>query len=519
MNASIQKRMIFMVLALLLPFVAASCGGGSGTTVGGGVGGTGVGPITGFGSVKLNGIEYDTSTADIVIGGAHGRPEAQLKVGMRARVRGTFSDATGKGVATLIEVLREVRGPMDDNGVDLVNNRVKVAGQTVLVDPSTIFDGVADLVELKSVFQPSNSVHPEIEAQGGVDGNGFIHATFLRKGLDDFALSDNTEIRGKIADLNPTAGTFRVGTLTIGFASLPPSGRINWPITGIDNGLFVEVKGTLTAAGGSGTLNALSIEVLESSIGDPEDLVKIEGYVVSGTSASFVIGGANGNDNVIGSGVTPTGGVFAVGAKVQVEGKVTGKAVTASRITVRSTNNVKMEAGPTIVDKVGRTLTLLGKVVTVDGFTRFKDDTSSSNVPFGLDDITTDNTIRVVGSFDNGTNQVKAVLIELIGAAKASPELVTLAGPVGSKSIALSGEVTLNIIGITVQSDLFTAFVDIGDIPFPDPANLNFFAAVKVPPDPNPSVVEVKRGIFNAGTITAPFFPDLLELEVVPSLL
>ena len=41
MNASIQKRMIFMVLALLLPVVSVSCGGG-GSTAGGGVGGTGV---------------------------------------------------------------------------------------------------------------------------------------------------------------------------------------------------------------------------------------------------------------------------------------------------------------------------------------------------------------------------------------------------------------------------------------------------------------------------------------------
>ncbi|MBF8260164.1 MAG: conserved exported protein of unknown function [Actinobacteria bacterium] len=96
MNESIHRRMIFMALALLLPVLLTSCGGGLGTTAGGGTGGTGVGPVTGFGSVKMNGIRYATDNANIVIGGVENRPESELKVGMRVRIDGVFSFVSGK---------------------------------------------------------------------------------------------------------------------------------------------------------------------------------------------------------------------------------------------------------------------------------------------------------------------------------------------------------------------------------------------------------------------------------------
>ena len=59
--------------ALALVSVLSACGGGGGGTVAGGSGsgvgsgGTGisVGPITGFGSIIVNGITYDTQTAAI----------------------------------------------------------------------------------------------------------------------------------------------------------------------------------------------------------------------------------------------------------------------------------------------------------------------------------------------------------------------------------------------------------------------------------------------------------------------
>ena len=149
MNGSNQRRVISLALALLLPVVLASCGG-LGTVAGGGVGGTGVGPVTGFGSVIVNGVRYDDSGIDNTnFFDDHGRTKADLKAGMMVAISGSINGTNG--TADNIAILRHVDGPMDDNGVDLTTNRLKVMGQDVVVDASTTFDnGVANLAALRT---------------------------------------------------------------------------------------------------------------------------------------------------------------------------------------------------------------------------------------------------------------------------------------------------------------------------------------------------------------------------------
>ena len=66
----------FVISALWSVFLLISCGnGGSGMTAGGGIGGTGIissGVISAFGSIVLNGTEFNTSNAAIIINGEDG---------------------------------------------------------------------------------------------------------------------------------------------------------------------------------------------------------------------------------------------------------------------------------------------------------------------------------------------------------------------------------------------------------------------------------------------------------------
>ena len=67
MLQQIHKGSIAIASLLLVVFIAA-CGGGSGgggTVASGGIGGTGVtsGTVSGFGSIFVNGIEFDTDGA------------------------------------------------------------------------------------------------------------------------------------------------------------------------------------------------------------------------------------------------------------------------------------------------------------------------------------------------------------------------------------------------------------------------------------------------------------------------
>ncbi len=128
----------------------------------GGIGGSGIsqGPITGFGSVFVNGIEHFLTSATIVVNGDEAG-DADLKLGMIVRVAGAVDSAAGTGDATEIEYEQNLEGPVDS--IDPLTDRLIVLGQLVVLDGLTVFDdlvdqeidgvfdGVVDLADLKAL--------------------------------------------------------------------------------------------------------------------------------------------------------------------------------------------------------------------------------------------------------------------------------------------------------------------------------------------------------------------------------
>ena len=112
-----------MLAVTLLP----GCGGGSTTTAGVGSGGTGLagGTVSGFGSVMVDGIEYQDDNA---------QRSGEIKLGQQVRVR-----YSGSNVADSIEVLPQLIGPVTA-GLD-AHGWMQVMGQWVRVvktgDPVT----------------------------------------------------------------------------------------------------------------------------------------------------------------------------------------------------------------------------------------------------------------------------------------------------------------------------------------------------------------------------------------------
>src|SRR3569833_2369295 len=84
-------RVKLSTLVLVLLAGLAACTGDGTQTAGGGIGGTGVsqGPITGFGSIFVNGVEFDTSSATILRGGAT-VAQNDLRIGMVVAVDGSI---------------------------------------------------------------------------------------------------------------------------------------------------------------------------------------------------------------------------------------------------------------------------------------------------------------------------------------------------------------------------------------------------------------------------------------------
>jgi len=443
MNGSIQRRVIFMTLALLLPVVSASCGGGVGITAGGGTGGTGIGPVTGFGSVIVNGVTYSDAGIDNTrFFDDHGRSKSDLMAGMMVSIFGSINGTSG--TADNIAVLRHVDGPMDDNAVDLAANRLKVMGQDILVDTSTVFDnGVTSLADLRTL-QGANVNHPELEVHGSLDNNGVIHATFIHKWSDDRVTGRDVQIRGIVSG-PPTATTFVVGRKTVDFTGVPgglPSG--------VAAGAFVEVKGSLRVS--DNVLLATSVTLEDATGGQPSgSRAEVEGYVnrVLTANASFELIGPNGVQTVTWStGTTAiTGGTEAdigAGVKVEVEGtRKVGGALAATKIAIRRASNVRMESTVTAV--TASSLTIFGKTVTVDALTQYKDDSASGLKTFGQPNILVGDTLEVSAYVDNTTvpASIVATRVERIGAI--APDRHILQGPLDS---ALSP--ILSIFGITV---------------------------------------------------------------------
>ena len=473
MNASIQRRVIFMPLALLLSVVLASCGGGVGPTAGGGTGGTGVGPVTGFGSVIVNGVKYNDNGIDNTnFFDDHGRTKADLKAGMMVAVFGSINGTNGR--ADNIAILRHVDGPMDDNGVNLATNGLKVMGQDIVVDASTVFDnGVTNLADLRTL-QGSNVNHPEIEVHGSADNNGVIHATFIYKWANDNVAGRGVQVRGTVAGLDTTAKTFSIGRKTVNYNAL---GSIP---AGVNNGSFVDAEGTLRVA--DNVLVATSVKLEDATGGQPPgSKAEVEGYVnrVVTPNSSFEMIGPNGIQTVTWtSGTTAfTGGTGAdirAGIKIEVEGtRKAGGSLAATKIEIRQASNVRMESSVTAV--TASSLTIFGKTVTVNALTQYKDSSSSNVKTFGQASILVGNTLDVSAFLDNSTvpASIVATRVERIDAIASDRH--TLQGPVDS---ALSPN--LVILGITVVTlpPPGTNFLRADETGFATQAD--FFAAVAV---------------------------------------
>ena len=170
-------RHTFRKLALVgaVGAVIAACGGGSTDLAEGGIGGTGIstGTVTGFGSVWVNGVEFETTQATIQKEGMSyegpGMDRKYLRIGMVVTVQGDI-DADGmRGIATEIEYSSLLRGRVDQTPA---NDNLVVLGQRVNVDTQTNYGGncnsldqirMGDKVEVSGFYVHDNTTGDYIQ--------------------------------------------------------------------------------------------------------------------------------------------------------------------------------------------------------------------------------------------------------------------------------------------------------------------------------------------------------------------
>jgi hypothetical protein len=319
----IHKIKLFIpVLVILAGLGVVACGGGGGDSfAGGGIGGTGVtasGAITGFGSIKLNGLVFDTSNATRIVDGEPAADDSALAVGMVVTVTGTLGTDGVNGTADRIEYDDAVQGPIQGPVVVIDQTKTfSVMGIQVSVNRiSTVFENTdyasllaGDLVELSGFFDAAGILHAtriEVKAGNEVEVKGTVDQ-FL--GLRTFELDVNNGAIMYIVDY---------------------SAIVNLPPEQFD---YVEVKGTLAG----NTIIATEIE-LEDEGYDDVDKASIEGIVTG-----FAAGGIA-NFQVAGQKVDASGASFspaaletslADGMEVEVEGPIVNGVLQALEVEAR----------------------------------------------------------------------------------------------------------------------------------------------------------------------------------------
>jgi hypothetical protein len=442
----IYRTMIGLIL--IPPLI--SCGDGDKNLAGGGIGGTGisVGAITGFGSVFVNGIEFNTDNAEIYVDG-DAASESDLGIGMVIAVKGTFDENGLTGTADRITYEELVEGPVDN--IDLDEETLIVLGRTILLSDGTVFDGVS----LETLLPGSI-----VEVSGQMKSSGEVVATRieLKSGITGF------EITGMVKNLDDAGKTFTIENVTIDYNSAVLDDDL--PGGMLSNGLLVEVESTAGLV--DGVLIANRIEPQESALDDAEGLrVEIEGIVTDFTSLNeFEVNGIpvrTDSETTYEHGFASD---IALDVKVEVEGSVVGGVLDADEIEFRVKNAVEIEANVQEVDPINKTLVLLGITANVNNLTVFRDNSDAKVRPFGLGNIQIDDELEVSGILENSAFIATSVL-------RVNPiSKVSLEGPVTAVS-----DPTFEILGVSVMTSGETEFMDSNEMPL---TPLDFFSTVDI---------------------------------------
>ncbi len=452
-----MKRIVIISSLFMssLVFLLIGCGGGGSGASPQPATSVTTGEISGFGSVIVNGVKFSRKsglTDDRVklrFENNTSAREDNLRIGMIVKIRGEVNSSAGTGEYESIEFQPEIRGPLDNAGVDLVNNKLTVMGREVQIEARTSFDSIKDLAEINGELQAGR--HPELEISGNMDSAGVFHATRIGRKSVDFT-NGVVEIKGAIAaSPAPTTNGFSIGTRAIVVDNTTVFQ--NMVRADIAAGLLVEVKGNLNA----GVFSATRVEKKNAVEAEVNDNVRVKGTAVGTVSNnSFILNGPNGAITIrtaaasfVSGGAAATSAIVTAGAVLEVEGALQADgSVKATKVSVELEKSVRLEgnAGTAAFSAADNTLTLNGVATNLSPVTRLID---RNGTALTLSSIVAGDHLQISGVLDNTTGKVSASQVQRTNASSVS----FIQGPV---SAAASPNLTL--LGISVVTSGATQF-------------------------------------------------------------
>ena len=389
LSRPLQLLAIMLFAAILL----TGCGGGgSGSSAGAAKSSFTAGPITGFGSVIVNGIRFDVSSASVADDDDEAQSENALKLGMMVEVEaGEITDDNNgsHGDANDIHIRSAIIGPVD--AIDIPTRLLVVLGQTVDVSNTTVFgDSLPN--------GPSSiSVGDVLEIFGMLDTNT---GHYLATRIEAKANAPFFKLRGLVTNLNTSERTFMIGNATISGANL----SLDQIPEGFANGLLVCVKLETTQVGGAWV--ATELKIAAHDIAD-HDEVELKGLVTSVTSQTqFSVDGIAVDANS--ATFVPDGATIVLGAEVEVEGAVRDGTIIATKVEIETEDQdehdgFELHGAISNIDAANKTFMLRGVTVDCSGSVQFRDGTIS--------DLAVGKRVEVKGALSTDGTKLVATII------------------------------------------------------------------------------------------------------------
>lgn len=391
-----------------------------------------MGTITRFGSIFVNGEEYEIDNATLEMGQRNLAQGDSLRLGMYVTVEVDLASQPGG----LLQAKQVIYDQWLEGAISSVHRTddaltADVNGYTVIIDEDTFIDGTT-LATLDK--------EQVIAVSGSPVDDRTLHATYVMKRAEKIKAGDFVESEGKISLLDKKNSSFVINDLIIEYSGAAWAGGT---ADALRNGLTVEVQGDKAASGDALRATSLRIKKPGEKFGQ-NTIVSLEGFVSEFTSmAEFSLNGQKSSaENA--ECIEGKRDDIRSGVRIKANGKIDDKGVfRINRCRVKSANGLMVKAPVENVDITRNQITLLGTPYLFTADTQFRNEQNQNQGHFTLADLTPGDWITIKARHQDG-QLVIAALSRI-----ASEAAVTVEAPIADKSD--SG--VLTVLGMQVYTN------------------------------------------------------------------